>query len=47
MLVDLSLISICLFTATTMALKTNHNELDKIKKELMLNYDKWFLVHMA
>jgi len=43
----MSIITVCLFTATTMALKSNSNEIGKIKKELMLNYDKQFLNHMA
>ena len=46
-LADMSIITVCLFTATNMALRTNGNELAKIKKELMLNYDKQFLNHMA
>lgn len=31
-LADMALITVCLFTATNMALKTNGNELAKIKK---------------
>lgn len=43
----MALISTCLFTATTMSLKSNSGELDKIKKDLMLSYDRQFLNHMA
>jgi hypothetical protein len=46
-LMDLALVSICLFTATNMSLKSNNNELGKIKKELMVNFDRSFLNHMA
>jgi hypothetical protein len=46
-LVDLTIISVCLFTATNLALKTNNNEIGKIKKSLMINYDKNFMKHMA
>ena len=44
---DMTLIGVCLFIATTMSLKSNNGEIGKIKKELMLNYDRKFLNHMA
>lgn len=43
----MTIISVCLFAATNMALKSNNNEMGKIKKSLMLNYDKNFMNHMA
>ncbi len=46
-LLDMGIIVGCLFTATNMALNTNNNEIGKIKKSLMLNYDKSFMNHMA
>jgi hypothetical protein len=44
---DMTLIGMCLFISTTMSLKSNNGEIGKIKKELMLNYDRSFLHHMA
>ena len=43
----MSLIAVCLFTVTNMSLKTNYNDIGKIKKDIMLKYDRNFLNHMA
>lgn len=43
----MTIISVCLFMATNLALKTNNNEIGKIKKSLMTNYDRNFMNHMA
>lgn len=43
----MTIISVCLFMATNLALKTNNNEIGKIKKSLMINYDRNFMNHMA